>query len=103
MKSDKNTGNIIKKSDKRRNYDTQPKSTSANDLPGHSSNELIGLSGSHSLTNSPVKHAINIPEIPQEVTPSICFICSKITVKKELVDCPICMVKGNNNIIIINK
>jgi len=44
--------------------------------------------------NSPVKN--DIIEVTQEKLKN-CFICATISEKTELIDCPICLIKGNDN------
>lgn len=44
-----------------------------------------------SPSSSPVKRLT--PEILQETT-NICSICTKFAPKKDLVDCPVCIIKG---------
>jgi len=52
---------------------------------------MNGVSPIHSSINSAVKHPT--PAVTQEVSKNCC-LCSKMTEKKDLVDCPICDVRG---------
>lgn len=63
-------------------------------LDDSSTEEINTLSSTVSPINSPVK--IVIPDVTPEKSKS-CFICSTISGKTELFECPICLVKGNNN------
>lgn len=58
-----------------------------------SSTEINTISSIVSPPNSPVKSVT--PDVTPEKSKN-CFICSTITGKTELIDCPICFVRGNN-------
>lgn len=87
VKPDKNAYNTNK------DQDTRPKTQKVN--------ESLEISTKENLTVSPVRVQSHLPVItPSEKSrevPNICFICSKNTQKKDLIDCPICLIKGNYN------
>lgn len=64
------------------------------ELLDSSSTEINTISSTGSPVNSPVK--IVTPDVTEEKSKS-CFICSTISEKSDLIDCPICLIKGNNN------
>lgn len=73
--------------DKRKIGDIRSRNSIVNGNFDYSSNENISRSPVNSLHISPMKRS----EIPKDG----CFICKKF-VHKELIDCKICSVKGNN-------
>jgi len=88
-----------KYSDKNKNNKRKKDTAKSNGLPVNpetefldcSSTEMNAISPIHSPINSAVKHPT--PAVTQEVSKNCC-LCSKMVEKKDLVDCPICDIRG---------
>ncbi|XP_025208031.1 uncharacterized protein LOC112603595 [Melanaphis sacchari] len=88
-------------SDRRRKQDT----TKAKSLRVNSITESLDSSSTEintiSPVNSPVKSAT--PEVTKETLSKMCYMCSKILENKELLDCPICLIKAHKDCLIVDE
>lgn len=92
--------NNVKK--RKRTKKNNQKTKSNNNLVNNSSDcsrdeNIISLVHSPSPSSS----AITSTEIPETIT-TICFLCTEI-IGGDIIDCPVCLVKGNNTYIMIVK
>lgn len=80
-------------SDKKNNQNVKPKSKLIKELSDSSINEVTSVFSEQPLSNSPIRPTT---ETCEEVL-DICSLCSEniLINERKLVDCKICMVKGN--------
>ncbi|XP_026823358.1 uncharacterized protein LOC113561247 [Rhopalosiphum maidis] len=93
--------------DRRRKRDTsKSKSLPVNpvtELADCSLTEINSISPVHSPINSPVKTVKSATaEVIQNLS-KMCYMCSKISENKELLDCPICSIKAHKDCLIVDE
>jgi len=91
----KKTTNVKTRVKKRKRVTSKSKILSVTELLDGLSTEDNTKSPIVSPSNSPVKKTVNAEDPPDG-----CFICLTISEKSELIDCKICLIRGNNFIVI---
>lgn len=81
-----------KYSDKNKNNERKKDTAKSNGLPVNPETEFLDCSSTEMNAISPIHSPIN-SAVTQKVSKNCC-LCSKMVKKKDLVDCPICNIRG---------